>query len=180
MIPFGTLARRFKPIREMGEEAFKKFVWEKLSRKKGGSFSNKEMEAIKELAKGKKWIENQVTYRIIKKTIKLIFKKKTTLRGIVNYIWLLTKKYPKTSFLLNLGVTIGGISYTWGELAKIFGISQKTSYKDKIIEIETEWKKIKNEKEDQLSEEMAEVLLKTLPDYEELTKIFLESFQNEN
>lgn len=180
MIPFGQLAKKFPPIREMGETAFKKFVWEKLSKRKGGNLSDNEIKVVESLSKGKKWIENQVTSTIVKKVIKLVFSKKTTLRGIVNFIWLLSKKYPKTKFILGLTISIGGVVYTWSELAKIFGISEKKDYKEKVVELESEWDRIKTDKISEVSDEITNELIKSFSDSGELTKIFLEVFNVES
>lgn len=178
LLPFGELARRFKPVAEMGESTFKKFVWEKLSKKKGGNFSNKEMEVVESLSKGAKWIESKVSSTIIKKSLKLILKRKTTLRGIVNFIWFLSKKYPKSKFILQLTVTVGGVLYTWAKLAEIFGISKKSDNKEKIFELESEWNKVKSTETDKISEVISENLGKVF-NPKEITDVFLEVFKLE-
>lgn len=138
LIPAGDLMAKVPIVKKYGIDFFEKIL---LKSTKGGVITKVERDAMDELMKSTKWVKSQVTKQIFKKSFTQIFEN-FRLPDIIKFMWLLQKKHPNWSFLGKLGIQIGGIYYTWSQLAKIFGILDK---KDEDInkknKIETEYNK---------------------------------------
>lgn len=117
LIPFHQLTNIARPVEKLGEKGFKRLL---LKANKGGILTKAERDALESLEKNSKWIKSEITQKILEEAFNNSFK---SLPNLVRFVWILTKKYPKLSFLLKLGIQIKGIEYTWEQLADIFGIS---------------------------------------------------------
>jgi hypothetical protein len=138
LIPGGELVTKIPIVKKYGKKFFENML---LKSVKGGVITRAEREAYKELTKYSKWIKSSVYESIFKMSLRQVFKG-FRFTDIVKFIWLLQKRNPKWYFITRIGIEIGGVYYTYLQLAKIFGWSDKEEKNPKKQQkIENDYKK---------------------------------------
>jgi hypothetical protein len=105
----------------VGKYGLKYFENILLKSTKGEVITKSEREAWDELMKYGKWIKSEATKKILSESFKSVIKRFRFV-DIVKLMWLIKKKFPKLHSLSKFVIVVGGISYTWDELADVFGI----------------------------------------------------------
>jgi hypothetical protein len=109
-------------------------------------FTEEEIKIMKGLTK-----EGDEVAKLLRKNLqtwlgKRIFKS-FTLKRFVTYVWLWLQNNPAKNTLLRLGLKMGGITYTYGQLAEIYGlkkIENKPKPKVDIKKLETDFQSNKD------------------------------------
>ena len=124
MIPFGQLARRIPAVKKLGEVGLKRLFQKTVI--KNAKYTDDELKVLKGLNADKAWIKATSTKNILKETIKVTFKGQP-LKKVITKMYYLGKRYPKLINLTKMGLTIGGLWYSYDRLADIFGIKDNSN-----------------------------------------------------
>ena len=123
MIPFGQLARRIPAVKKLGNTGLKKLL--QKTTLKNAKYTDDEIEVLKQINSNKSWIGKTASKHAVKKTIETGLKG-LPLSKIVKVMYNMGKKYPKIVSITKMGLTIGGIWYSYDKLAEICGIKNKS------------------------------------------------------
>jgi len=119
LIPFGELVTNIPGVKKYG----KKFVMEALKKAKlGKKLSKVEIEVVEQVSKSSKELTKRANQELIKKTVSKTFSK-LPLKSKISKFRELQIKYPKTFGLASTGIQIGGIFYSWCQIAKTYNIT---------------------------------------------------------
>lgn len=122
LIPAGQLIRKIG-AEKLGEEGLKKLL--QKTTLKNAKYTDDEIEVLKQINSNKSWIGRTASKNAVKKTIETGLKG-LPLSKIVKVMYNMGKKYPKIVSVIKMGLTIGGIWYSYDKLAKIYGIKNKS------------------------------------------------------
>lgn len=123
LIPGGELIARIPAVKKLGNEGLKKLLQKTTI--KNAKYTDDEIEALKQINSNKSWIAKTASKQAVKKTIETGFKG-APLSKVVRVMYNMGKKYPKTVSVTKMGLTIGGIWYSYDKLAEIYGIKNKS------------------------------------------------------
>lgn len=170
LIPFHQLVNTIRPVRKLGEKGLKKLL-SKAS--KNAILNSEEKEVLEALEKNSKWIKSEVSKRVYRQIVKNAVKN-FTIPNFVKFLWVFSKKHPLLSGLMKMTITIGGITYTWNEVAKIFGISEE---KSKNIEKMRKMVEDFNENPVKYTEEMQDGFVEYLMSIPDAENIVLDAYK---
>jgi len=100
--------------------------------------SSEELKLAKLIEENSTWIKNQSLLNAVKHRLKILYKN-TKLSKIVEIVNEFKIKNPKKALIFGTGIQIGGVWYTWYELAKIFNIQNKED-RELANELENDFK----------------------------------------
>lgn len=127
LIPFGELVK-IPAVRKLGNEGLQKLL--KKTAVKNSKYTDDEIKALEQINKNKSWISKRASYQAVKSVIKTAFSG-APLYKIVRVMYNFGKKYPKLFNITKMGLTIGGIWYSYDRLAEIYGIKNKSEIQTK-------------------------------------------------
>ena len=145
IIPFGELVRQIPAVK--GQTV--KWLTQAIKKgKQGKSLSKLEQQAVIEVATNKKTIEglSKKHARLLKRDLlKNAFKASGSIKDKIGLMYKISKTY-RGSGLLNLGLQIGGIFYTYDKLFEIYGYEEPNFLEDKLSDEEKSQEQEKIEK----------------------------------
>lgn len=124
LIPGGQLVRRIPSVKRLGTQGLKSLLKKARNPKAVKTLSKTEKEALEQINKNSKWITLTAAKELSRKIAKLSIEK-MRLPQIVNFVHKFSIKYPKIYNTTKMGLTIGGIWYSYDKLAKMFGIKDR-------------------------------------------------------
>jgi hypothetical protein len=130
------VSKRYKVSRESIKTLLKKLIT------KLGKYTEEEIKLMKGIAEEGNEIAKLLRKYLQKKIWKTLFKK-MSLKQLITYIWLYSKNNPNKYQIFKLVFKIGITSYTFMQLAQIFGITSK----EKKTEENTKTKQVQLEKD---------------------------------
>lgn len=127
MIPGAMLIAKIPAVKKIGKKGLIKILKLASNPKSVKTLSKVEQEAIQQISKNSKWISLTAAKEVSKKLAKLVITK-IKLPEFVRMMIKFNIKNPIKSSILSAGLQIGGITYGWDRLAKIYGINEKGDY----------------------------------------------------
>jgi hypothetical protein len=129
LIPFGEILRKIPAVEKIGINGLKKLLQKTAI--KNAKYTDDEIKVLKGINDNKKWITTRASRQAVKETIKTTFKGQP-LKRIIATIYYLGKKNPKLVNITKMGLTIGGLWYSFDKLAEIYGIKNKSDIDPKL------------------------------------------------
>lgn len=129
LIPFGEILRKIRSIEKIGIEGLKRLLQKTAI--KSVKYTDDEIKILKDISDNKKWIITRASRQAIKETIKSTFKGQP-LKKIITTMYYLGKRNPKLLNITKMGLTIGGLWYSFDKLAEIYGIKNKSDVSLKL------------------------------------------------
>ena len=129
LIPFGELVRKIPAVEKIGAIGLRKLLQKTAI--KNAKYTNDEIKVLKGISDNKKWITTRASRQAVKQTIKTTFKGQP-LKKIISTMYYLGKRYPKLLNTTKVGLTIGGLWYSFDKLAEIYGIKNKSDVDPKL------------------------------------------------
>jgi hypothetical protein len=127
MIPGAMLLAKIPAVKQIGKKGLIKILKLASNPTSAKTLSKLEQDAVKQISKNSKWISLTAAKEVTKKLAKLTITK-IKLPEFVRMMIKFNIKNPIKSSILSAGLQIGGITYTWDRLAKIYGINEKGDY----------------------------------------------------
>lgn len=127
MIPGAMLIAKIPAVRQIGKKGLIKILKLMSNPKSVKTLSKVVQEAIQQISKNSKWISLTAAKEVTKKLAKLVITK-IKLPEFVRMMIKFNIKHPIKSSIFSAGLQIGGITYGWGKLAKIYGINEMGEY----------------------------------------------------
>jgi len=127
MIPGAMLIAKIPAVKQIGKKGLIKILKLASNPKSAKTLSKVEQEAVKQISKNSKWISLTAAKEVTKKLAKLVITK-IKLPEFVRMMIKFNIKNPIKSSIFSAGLQIGGITYGWGKLAKIYGINEMGEY----------------------------------------------------
>ena len=119
LIPGGDLINKIPGVKTYG----KKFVINALKKANLGKILTKaEYEVVEQVSKNSTSLTQMGSKELVKKVVNQTFTN-LPLKSKISKLRELQLKYPKTFGLINTGIQIGGVMYSWCEIAKKYGIT---------------------------------------------------------
>jgi len=138
LVPFDFILDKFRPLRGfakreimilLGKVARKEILAGTKKTSKGlisYGLSSKEMEALLSIGKMSKDLQTEVMVAVLRRSIGFRLSKTKTLKGFIKLImFLINKGYAPLSTLTKLGLTLGGVFYSYDKIRKILGLKSK-------------------------------------------------------
>jgi len=121
LIPMGELIGKIPAVEKLGRDGLASLI---KKARRGGKLTKTESEIVEQISKNEKWLKisaaKQATKMFVKSKIQ-----KAGLKDIVYAMYKYSKKHPTKFSLTKNGLMIGGIWYTYAQLADIYGIGQE-------------------------------------------------------
>jgi hypothetical protein len=119
LIPGSELVSKIPAVRKLGRDGLVSII---KKARTGGKLTKTESEVVEKIVKESGWISkaSKLNASIFVRAQKIL--KRSTLKDLVYLTYKFSKKYPKTFNFSKLGLTIGGIYYTFEKLAEIYGL----------------------------------------------------------
>jgi hypothetical protein len=127
MIPGAMLLAKIPAVKQIGKKGLIKILKLASNPKSVKTLSKVEQEAVQQISKNSKWISLTAAKEVSKKLAKLVITK-IKLPEFVRMMIKFNIKNPIKSSILSTGLQIGGITYGWDKLAKIYGINEMGEY----------------------------------------------------
>ena len=172
LIPGAELFAKIPSVKKLGRDGLASLIKKARS---GGKLTKIEADTVEQISKNEKWLK----LKSIKEATKLMVKgklQKATLKDIVFAVYKFAKKNPTKFNLTKMGLSIGGIYYTYDKLAKMYGIGDemsinKSSSTLSLEELEQGYENNKEEVTNEVAEQMM-LVTDTVGDYEMAEKYF--------
>jgi hypothetical protein len=119
LIPGGELFAKIPAIKKLGRNGLADIIKKvRMNRR----LTKDEMEVFQKIVKESDWISKtaKLNASILVNAQKIL--KSATLKDLVYLIYRFSKRYPRTFNLTKLGLTIGGVFYTFEKLAEIYNL----------------------------------------------------------
>ena len=119
LIPGGELFAKIPAIKKLGRNGLADIIKKvRMNRR----LTKDEMEVFQKIVKESDWISKtaKLNASILIKAQKIL--KRMNLKDLVYSVYKFSKKYPKTFNISKLGLSIGGVFYTFEKLAEIYGL----------------------------------------------------------
>jgi hypothetical protein len=126
MIPGAMLIAKIPAVKQIGKKGLIKILKLASNPTSAKTLSKLEQDAVKQISKNSKWISLTAAKEVSKKLAKLVVTK-IKLPEFVRMMIKFNIKNPIKSNILSVGLQIGGITYTWDRLAKIYGITERVT-----------------------------------------------------
>jgi hypothetical protein len=127
VIPGAMLIAKIPAVKQIGKKGLVKILKLASNPKSVKTLTKVEQEAVKQISKNSKWISLTAAKELTKKMAKLVITK-IKLPEFVRLMIKFNIKNPIKSSILSTGLQIGGITYGWDKLAKIYGINEMGEY----------------------------------------------------
>ena len=129
LIPFGEIVRKIPVVEKIGVIGLRKLL--QKTAVKTAKYTDDEIKVLKGISDNKKWITTRASRQAVKQTIKTTFKGQP-LKKIISTMYYLGKRNPKLLNTTKVGLTIGGLWYSYDKLAEIYGIKNKSDIDPKL------------------------------------------------
>jgi hypothetical protein len=129
LIPFSEILGKIPAVKKIGVVGLRKLL--QKTAVKTAKYTDDEIKVLKGISDNKKWITTRASRQAVKQTIKTTFKGQP-LKKIISTMYYLGKRNPKLLNITKVGLTIGGLWYSFDKLAEIYGIKNKSDIDPKL------------------------------------------------
>ena len=123
LIPAGQLIRRIPAVKQLGRNGLVTLLKKAKNPKLVKTLSKTETKALEEINKNSKWVMKTATTKLVISSFSKLMDK-LTLRGFVKFMMKWKRNNKIKYALTNMTIQLGGIYYTYNQLADMLGISQ--------------------------------------------------------
>jgi len=121
LIPFGELVGKIPAVRKLGRDGLAGLI---KKARTGGKLTKTEAEIVEQISKNEKWIKINAAKQATKMFVKSKLQK-AGLKDIVYAMYKYSKKHPTKFSLVKNGLVLGGVWYSYAQLADKYGIGQE-------------------------------------------------------
>jgi hypothetical protein len=123
LIPAGQLIRRIPAVKQLGRNGLVTLLKKAKNPKLVKTLSKTETKALEEINKNSKWVMKTATTKLVISSFSKLMDK-LTLRGFVKFMMKWKRNNKIKYALINTTIQLGGIYYTYNQLADMLGISE--------------------------------------------------------